>query len=657
MLGDACAELVEYAEACGFIGVGPLTYAGDQVALGTTGTDRQALETLQENVMADRQVKPPQIEALRLARSGLLGSAVDGKDKAGKAFYLPWQASLVVDSGDVTAPTPLSNVFIPAVGALPALLHMRARICLDLPLTSHTIDHAKRLTECALALLRHIAHPSPTLRSRLLLTLGQLRSRAVATALTPAQAAWKPVDVPTEPPTDADPAGASDAKSGKGKKTGGRGKEVKDADVGEPEDSKAGSTVAGGLPRDHPLAACVSALEQCVCTAYAHAGHPHGLMREACIELVVLFGKCLVPSLREKHLNMSMQYLVFAADLAQQADYLATMLPIQTSDDPLSEDLLAGMPQVLRDELDLPSGEMPTVRKLVALHLSLQREAAADPFVQSKTRTSLSVILHDILAHVCELYKARCMQEHLPAITGDPIQDLPQDLVCLQWRICDASNGAPALPREQAGSHQQLESSLSRSGLSQSQDQELQDDQPQSESGAGSLRSHAEGFVLLGQSARFPKYAESRQLDTFGPVSIAKVQELQRRAAGFRYALGQARKDGLEASGDSTGKSAKRASNPAPSDEDASTSFPPAKLIEGWRALLCAVHMEMRPSTTNRWVRNGDLCYSDGTPVELDPSQENLEVLESLLRLDLGVKAASEQFCAWVRDIMDPVEA
>ena len=85
----------------------------------------------------------------------------------------------------------------------------------------------------------------------------------------------------------------------------------------------------------------------------------------------------------------------------------------------------------------------------------------------------------------------------------------------------------------------------------------------------------------------------------------------------------------------------------------------PAAITASWERLLCRVHLLVRPNTTNAWVREGVLKFSDGSNAgnlidPLDP--ENHAFLEDLLNCDgPGVCRASPAFCAWLRDIVDPV--
>ena len=85
----------------------------------------------------------------------------------------------------------------------------------------------------------------------------------------------------------------------------------------------------------------------------------------------------------------------------------------------------------------------------------------------------------------------------------------------------------------------------------------------------------------------------------------------------------------------------------------------PAVITTGWERLLCRVHLLIRPSTTNAWVREGVLKFSDGSDASklIDPlNPENHVFLEDLLDCDgPGVCRASYAFCAWLRDIVDPV--
>ena len=85
----------------------------------------------------------------------------------------------------------------------------------------------------------------------------------------------------------------------------------------------------------------------------------------------------------------------------------------------------------------------------------------------------------------------------------------------------------------------------------------------------------------------------------------------------------------------------------------------PDVIKNGWEDLLCKVHMLIRPETTNQWVREGVLKFSNGTdcgPMLDFMIPENLHFLEDLLDCDgPGICRASPSFCAWLRDIVDPI--
>jgi hypothetical protein len=109
-----------------------------------------------------------------------------------------------------------------------------------------------------------------------------------------------------------------------------------------------------------------------------------------------------------------------------------------------------------------------------------------------------------------------------------------------------------------------------------------------------------------------------------------QLRGLHRRASEFRHALRQ------------------RGGGGAP---------PSAAVIACWQRFLCDVHLALRPAAANPLVRRGDLCRSDGSAVVLACDDATLALVEALLDVPGGgCCAVNPAFCAWLRDLLDPVQ-
>ena len=244
-----------------------------------------------------------------------------------------------------------------------------------------------------------------------------------------------------------------------------------------------------------------------------------------------------------------MRFLVLAADIAGRERYLMEELPTVVDDAPLplptdpdaayaapfddASGDAAPLPPAIVDELttrpeppksdsvvpvdpktiphkELEPEEPPTVRRAVALMLSLLREEAPDPLaVFSPTQRPLVACLHRALRKCCAPYAEKCVvapvpfpsaaaagdvQDELAAANaaasafnadGSPPEDLEDELVCVQWRACEPS--AVASASEEC------------------------------------LRTKVEAFMLLNKSVRFPKFSSNREINNVQPVSIDEV--------------------------------------------------------------------------------------------------------------------------------------
>ena len=535
-----------------------------------------------------------------------------------------------------TAPTPLANLYQPEVRLLAGLLAGRAAIALDAPppplapqatlggaaaqqsaqsaasapgvasaanegavaggASAAGMAHygaALRFATEALALQRHVAAPSAHGRARLLLTVGCLRRRTLA--LTAAETSWRP----HQTTQDADTAAAWPS----------------------------GPAFFCGAPRSHPVGACAGALLGSLRLSLGVGGHEHGLMREACLELVVLLGGGPMKNVKGPHLNMAMHFLVLAADLAAKQRSLAEellgavgdgtpLLPAADTDAGEKDKNKAAasaapaaaaaassaLPPALAAELaaGLAPGSQVTTRQGASVLLSLLREEGADPFGLSPVARPLVTSLHAALAATCPPYAATCvLAADDPRVVSGPAAGAPagleQGLFCLQWKPCD-----PALDLEAKGEY---------------------------------LRDLCDGFLLLGQSASLPHFARSRRLATLGPVRANDVRAVRKRVASFRHALHRAEADGV-------------------------VELPPV-LLKGWVALLCAVHGLLVPGSGNSSVAAGkELRFSDGSDASdgLGCTEGTLSFLEAALDTKKGgASATSPGLCAWLRDALDPV--
>ena len=508
VLAQGAVELNRRLRCCGFIGVGPLTVMSAEPRRAGDGNGSAHVWRFDEDERAithnitGADMIPPLLQSLLEASANLDSGAIhtaalEGPDALASSSLpllalrpLPRHAERLADVDDVTAPTPFANLYHSEVPLLSTLLCSMAEIGLDLPLSLQEQLHSLRLATEGLALLRHCAWPSPELRARLLFAIGCLRRRTLDFELEEEHALA----------------------------------------AGTAEDEGAPGSALFGLPPAHPTSRIVDCLAGSLRLSASLGGHDHVLMRSACLELVLHLGAdrpSVGPQLRQLHLQSAMRYLYWAADLARRERYLNETLPCELKDGPFP---LQGLPPALVDELKVAAAiaapqlpppptptstsrsssssssnsnsndnsamvAVPTVRTAVSLLLSLRRELSSDPWSLSPTARPLIAALHSSLLLACPLYRERAAYAEAER---PPIESIPSDTVCLQWRLCDA-------------------------GYSSSNSNDPHDGSNDARSD-NSLRTHAEGFLLLGRCSLLPaSEGNVDRLLSIPPVPIHEV--------------------------------------------------------------------------------------------------------------------------------------
>jgi len=361
-------------------------------------------------------------------------------------------------------------------------------------------------------------------------------------------------------------------------------------------------------------------------------GHDHAVMRDAALELVQLHGT--PPAALElaedakarkaadaeeaeddgangmlyesaeassRRLQLATFYLSLAAHLAQKRRRLFT----DTATVPTADLARSAFSKADVEEMQLPPGDLVPSRAVLTHLLALRREAdeapgaATDEFSLRSKASACAV--HAALKECHQGYRDACLVVDLH-LAPSAAPAVPEALVCIQW---------VAAPSAAAAADLAADGRLAPPG-----------------SNAG-VYPFVEAFVLLGVLPGHARFGAAPHLLKVNAADARDVRAVQRRASELRYALQRAAARGVEA---------------------------PAAVISAFAELLCDVHRFLNPHTPNSAVKRGVLRDSSGNDPLVPCDVETLTLLEVFFARDVGARTSNDKFCAFLRDIFEPLD-